>query len=270
MKFNHKNRIAYFSVFSIMLTLLIIFSSAASNSISMESQLIDTTLYNTSYLEMRGTVRESKISDVETIKPIDSALITITGFCYQQIYTNKKGKCSFRLPLNKPYKIEISKKGFVTKILEVNTKAPSSNINYGFSFDIDMLENINRLDVSVLKKPIAKVRYDNVKEHFEYDEGYTSRINFELKKMYKNYYALQKIQDFKNNSTPAQPVKTDSVSVNSTKVSTLPERFRKFDLDVSSRISHAEAVNVIDSFFSGNTKIKLEDIIDLIDFYFEQ
>lgn len=272
MRSTNKNRIAYFSLFAIVTVFLIVLSSASSNSATTDFLTVDTTVSSDYYLEMRGTVRESKISDVEeVIKPIDSALITISGFCYQKIYTNKKGKCSFKLPLNKSYKIEVSKKGFVTKILEVNTKAPAnSTMNYGFIFDIDMLENINRLDVSILKKPIAKVLYDKIKEQFEYDANYTNRINLELKKMYKNYYALQKIQSFKNNYDYSQPFKTDTIKNTATKISTLPERFRPYDLDINSKLSHAEAVNAIDSFFSGNPKLKLEDIVDLIDFYFEQ
>ncbi len=50
------------------------------------------------------------------------------------------------------------------------------------------------LDVSVLQKPIAKVTYNVIVEQFAYDISYTSRINFELKKMYKNYYLLQKAE----------------------------------------------------------------------------
>lgn len=250
---------------------LFIFSTAFTKEVSEKK--IDNKRIQYYYLELKGTVRESIPSEVEEIKPIDSALISISGYLNQKAYSNKKGKCLIKLPLDKTYKIEVSKKGFVTKFIEVNTKIPfGTNTDFGFSFDIDLLENINRLDVSVLKKPIAKVLYDNLKGQFEYDVSYTNRINSELKKMYKEYYLLQKIQAFKNNENPKQDPKVDSAkkNIDSTIKNTLPERFRKFDLDNNSKISHAEAVRVIDSFFAGNLSIKVEDIIELIDFYFDQ
>jgi hypothetical protein len=64
------------------------------------------------------------------------------------------------------------------------------------------------LDVAVLQKPIAKVSYNIIMEQFAYDVNYTSRINFDLKKMYKNYYMLQKIEaDSTLNGKPAPPIK---------------------------------------------------------------
>ncbi len=149
------------------------------------------------YLELKGNVRQSKGIEKENEKPlpVDSALITI--YCgdipWSELFTNKKGKCSFRLPLDKKFRVEVSKKGFVTKSVEVNTKIPYDNKgSYSFTFDIDIFEEVKGLDVTVLKKPVAKVSYNLIHEGFQYDAAFTNRINAELKKMYKNYYALQK------------------------------------------------------------------------------
>lgn len=90
--------------------------------------------------------------------------------------------------------------------------------------------------------------------------------------MYKNYYLFQKIQAFKNSKNSKQDLKIDSVksSIDSTRKSTLQERYKKFDIDSNSKISHDEVIKVIDSFFAGNPRLKIEDITDLVDFYFEQ
>jgi len=154
----------------------------------------DTTKIKESYLEMKGIVRHSKGKEKDNTIPLDSALITIyTGeIPYSEFLTNKKGKCNFKLPLNKQFKIEVTKPGFVSKSFEVDTKLPNDKKGeYVFAFDIDVFEEIKNLDVSVLKKPIAKVSYNLIQEQFMYDVNYTNRINFELKKMYKNYYLLQ-------------------------------------------------------------------------------
>jgi hypothetical protein len=151
------------------------------------------------YLELRGNVRHLKGNESEksSIKPLDSALITIYygDIPYSEIWTNKKGKCSFKLPPDKNFKIEISKNGFVTKSIAVNTKIPPEKRDtYTFNFDVDLFEVVKGLDVSVLNNPIAKVSYHLGDENFGYDVAYTSKINADLKKMYKNYYRLQKIE----------------------------------------------------------------------------
>jgi hypothetical protein len=150
-----------------------------------------------SYLEMKGIVKESKGEVKSVEKPVDSALITIylNDVPFNEMWTNKKGKCSFKLPLDKIFRIEVSRKGYVTKFFEVNTKVPGDKHDaFSFMFEIDIFEEIRGLDVKVLEKPIAKVSYNHAQEQFAYDVGYTSRINFDLKKMYKNYYMLQKVE----------------------------------------------------------------------------
>jgi hypothetical protein len=160
------------------------------------STIGDTAKTKEFYLEMKGNVRIQKGDMKVEAKPLDSAIVTIFNgdIPYSEILTNKKGRCSFKLPLDKIFKIEVSKAGFVTKFFEVNTKVPSEKRDeYSFVFDIDIFEEVKGLDVSVLQKPIAKVAYNVIQEQFAYDINYTSRINFELKKMYKNYYLLQQI-----------------------------------------------------------------------------
>jgi hypothetical protein len=149
------------------------------------------------YLELRGYVRHMKgIENEKEALPLDSVLITIYqgDVPYSEKWTNKKGKCAFKLPLDKQFTLEIARKGFVTKYITVITKVPNEQKRiFNFSFDVDLFETVPGLDVSVLKNPIAKVSYNLGMENFAYDVVYTSKINTELKKMYKNYYHLQKI-----------------------------------------------------------------------------
>jgi hypothetical protein len=178
-----------------------------------KTAVTDTVRSKDHYLEMKGNVRQSRGSEKEESKMLDSALVTIYNgdVPYSEIWTNKKGKCSFKLPLDKEFSIEVSKEGYVTKFFEINTKVPAEKKTaFSFSFDIDIFEEVKGLDVNVLKKPIAKVAYNVIMEQFVYDVNYTSRINFELRKMYKNYYLLQAMEK-------------DSV-LNATKDAALPEK----------------------------------------------
>ena len=159
---------------------------------------IDSTKIKEHYIELKATVRQSKGEEKETeLKPLDSVLVTIYNgdIPYSEIWTNKKGKCSFKLPLDKNFKIQISKKGFITKSIAVITKVPAANKDaFSFSCDVDIFEEIAGLDVTVLNSPIAKITYSPSLEAFQYDVSYTNKVNVELKKMYKKYYKLQEEQ----------------------------------------------------------------------------
>lgn len=157
----------------------------------------DSTKAKDQYLEIKATVRQSKGEDKEAeSKPLDSVLVTIYNgdIPYSEIWTNKKGKCSFKLPLEKSLTIQVSKKGFVTKSILVNTKVPYDDRDaFNFSCDVDIFEEIDGLDVTVLKSPIAKITYSPSLATFQYDISYTNKVNVELKKMYKIYYKLQEV-----------------------------------------------------------------------------
>jgi hypothetical protein len=183
---------------------LLFFSSALSNNFNSlkESTTSDTTKKEENYLEIKGSVRQTRGKEKTDTKPIDSALISIyySDHVFTKIWTNKKGKCAFRLPLNEDYRIEISKEGFTTKYFEVNAKLPHGKKGiFYFDFDLDLFIKIAKLDISVLKKPIARVTFNKVSNQFTYDAAYTNRINLDLKKMYRDYYLFQKIDiDFQD------------------------------------------------------------------------
>ena len=169
------------------------------------------------YLEVKCFVRQSKGNEKmqgDEGKPLDSVLISIynNDIPYSEYWTSKKGKCSFRLPLDRSMRLDVTKPGFVTKSILVNTKIPADKKDaFSFSFDVDIFEEVKGLDVSVLKNPIAKVVYNSALGSFEYDVNYTTRINNDLKKMYKNYYHLQKVAA--DSAARANSVVTDSLSV---------------------------------------------------------
>lgn len=194
--FEYVNRLLkYSSTLLLLLLLAPLFAFHTGTNSSVENIIGDTT---ENYLAMKAHVRKSptaaNVKEKEENAWLDSALITIyqNNVPYSEIWTNKKGKCSFKLALNKAYLIEVSKEGYVTKRIEVLTKVPDQKEYYTFEFDIDIFESVKGLNVSVLDKPIAKVTYNFLEERFGYDVPYTNKINGELKKMYKNYYLLQK------------------------------------------------------------------------------
>jgi len=159
--------------------------------------VIDSAQAATYYVEMKGSIYRfvpaAEIGD--KLPPLGGAALHI--FIGTKEYTttqsNDKGKCVFKLPLNQSFKIQVSKYGYVTKFFEVNTKVPDANKGtFTFNFDVDLFEENAKLDVSILKKPIAKLTFDVIYKRFQYDDAYTSRINFDIKKMYKAYDEIEK------------------------------------------------------------------------------
>lgn len=207
--------------FSKQITTILLLISAYENTFAQSSQSpqkmvatmtkTDSIKAKDQYLEIKATIRQSKGEEKEAeSKPLDSVIVTIYNgdIPYSEIWTNKKGKCSFKLPLDKNLTIEVSKKGFVTKSISVNTKVPFDDRDaFNFSCDVDIFEEINGLDVTVLKSPIAKITYSTSLGTFQYDISYTNKVNVELKKMYKKYYKLQTEQKDSIATTSMSPIK---------------------------------------------------------------
>ncbi len=153
---NIKKKVKY-AIITLLSVLLIIFLFTASSSFtyanykSTPSITSDTTKLEY-YLELKGNVRQSKSTDEkEEIKPIDSAVIAIYSkdILFSEVYTNKKGRCVFKLPLDKKFKIIVSKQGFITKFFEVSTCVPMDKKNtFSFSFDIDLFEGLGCISTS--------------------------------------------------------------------------------------------------------------------------
>lgn len=169
------------------------FASSPKDS-TVRDSLVGDKLY---YLELRGTVRHLKGENKEESQVLDSAVIKVfneKNVLVAEYLTGRKGRCNFKLPLNRKFIVQVSKRDFVSKMIEVNTKVPpEKKMAYIFPFTVDIFEEVPGLDLSVLKKPIARISYLFPVQQFDYDNVYTSKINMELKKMYKEYYFLQKV-----------------------------------------------------------------------------
>lgn len=112
----------------------------------------------------------------------------------QKFESDIDGWIAFQIPLQKFYTIRISKQGYVTKIITVDAHMPKSQEtgDFYFEFSVELFENIERLDVSMLKDPVAKIFFNTFTKKFDYDYNYTAKINNDLKKMYHDYDLLKK------------------------------------------------------------------------------
>ncbi len=181
-------------IFSI---LMCAFDAMAQNTSTAKVRRNDSLMQNPKYyVLLDGMVYQSAVSEKGKQKTLDSVTIKVlneTDFTMATRYT-KKGKCGIKLPLGKKYTIEFSKKGFVSKIIEVNAIVPKYDTFVSvFPFDIDLFQEVEGLDVAVLSEPIAKITFNNFNKTFDYDYNYTVKINNNIKKLYAEYYRLQKL-----------------------------------------------------------------------------
>lgn len=147
------------------------------------------------HLEMRGSIREASYMGLGPRKSIENIEITILdkdNNIIDSSLSNKMGICILKLPLHNQYTLKISKKGWVTKIIEVDTRLSEKKLlKYCINFEIDMFEDVAGLDLSILKEPIANVVYNKSNKCFDYNYKYTDEINEKLENLYADYYIIQ-------------------------------------------------------------------------------
>lgn len=157
------------------------------------------------YLEMRGRVllSEGQQHDDEK-KGLDSAEVRVTNENGREVifgYTDEKGRLAFRLPLGRRFSVTVTRKGFVKKTITVDTHVPYDERRvFVFTFNIDIFQKVDGLDVAVLEKPVARVAYKQIDKNFSYDAAYTNKVNAGLQKMYREYYALKRKEQQKADS----------------------------------------------------------------------
>jgi hypothetical protein len=168
--------------------------SSKSKQRKSDERMLDKPKY---YLLLDGRIFQSAVSEKGKQKELDSVKIRVLNETDFTMATRDafKGTCEIKLPLGKKYTIEFSRRGFVSKIIEVNAIVPKFDMFVSvFPFDIDLFEEVEGLDVAVLSEPIAKITFNNFNKTFDYDFNYTVKINNNIKKLYAEYYRLQRLK----------------------------------------------------------------------------
>ncbi len=154
------------------------------------------------FLQIDALIRDSKGPDKadekKTIKGVIIKVLNQNNHLIASHFTDKKGKVSFKLSLDKKYTLLIGKKGYVQKIVEIDAFVPKElNLAFVFPAEVALFAEVPKLNTSVLNKPIAKVKFNSMQREFLYDVIYTNKVNADLKKMYKEYYALKREDETK-------------------------------------------------------------------------
>lgn len=89
--------------------------------------------------------------------------------------TKKNGKFKFTLMSAEIYTIQLTKKGYYTKRISVNTNIPAEiEDTYKFDFDINVdAKEEKSYDSYLVEYPSALIAYDKKKDEFVFDKTYT-------------------------------------------------------------------------------------------------
>jgi hypothetical protein len=115
-------------------------------------------------------------------------ILTKDGVEIERTVTSKNGKFKFFLKPGGDYLVSVTKNGYVTKSINMNTKnVPPTLIPEGTVIptnpDVTIFKEIEGVDFSILDQPIGRMTFNPKLQDFEYDRNYTVSIQKQLEKM---------------------------------------------------------------------------------------
>ena len=124
--------------------------------------------------------------------PLDGAVVTIFQgnevIEWSEITSNPKHDHHFSYNLfgNSYYTIQVSKPGYVTRSIGINTKVPEDfvinddNPKTKFAFEVEVFKMKPGADDEFLDFPIALVKLNETKRVFEFDTEYTKKLKLKI------------------------------------------------------------------------------------------
>lgn len=139
-------------------------------------------------LEIQGKIlmQEGDLSTDDCI----IELINNQGDIDSLILKNNKLKFKFKLARNSSYAIRVSRKGYLSKYVSVNTDMTmntddeNGDVIHRFIFETPLLKKdaTAHLNREAMDLPIAIIHFDNKKRCFNYNKEYTASIKKELRR----------------------------------------------------------------------------------------
>lgn len=134
---------------------------------------------------------ECTVKDMDEGNKIEGASVIVLqdGAEIENVRTGRNGRFGLYLDFNHEFSIVISKNGFVTKNIYVNThNVPEDLQAFGFEFGaiiVDLFKEMDGVDYSILEKPIGKLYYEPNVEQFVTDNAYTREIQKGIEELEK-------------------------------------------------------------------------------------
>ena len=122
------------------------------------------------------------------------------GSLVETVLTDGKGLADIPCDPNAIYTIEVGgNKGMIKKKIEMNTNGVAAEAAKGdlfFPATVELFEKIEGMDVSILDKPIGKIKF-NEEYGFESDADYTKSVQRQLADLEKDFIAKKEADQAK-------------------------------------------------------------------------
>jgi tetratricopeptide (TPR) repeat protein len=116
------------------------------------------------YLIISGSIEKAENDPMEgaTVRLLENDSLK------DSIITKANGKFTFQLELNHQFVMEVSKQDYVKKIFNINSAIPENvQGDWECAFLVLLFQPCPDLDLSLLKKPLFNLAYNNAKHEFD-------------------------------------------------------------------------------------------------------
>jgi hypothetical protein len=142
----------------------------------------------------KGKIKDDTLSCLQIEGQILNADEGADGMCIIELIDNdgltdsiilKEGRTKFKYVLHKNsyYALRISKVGYISKLISVNTELlTQTDEMFKFKFETSLIQEaaLKRLNHDALDFPVAIIHYDYENECFSYNKEYTDNIKKQL------------------------------------------------------------------------------------------
>lgn len=91
---------------------------------------------------------------------------------------------NLNLPYNNEFLLSFNKPGYITKKIQIDTRAPEERIQQGFytvNFDVILFKQYEGINIVVFNQPVARYKFSRLLDEIFYDTDYTKQIQSALK-----------------------------------------------------------------------------------------
>jgi hypothetical protein len=145
------------------------------------------------YIELEWRTLQYSTAKGEPIPVVLFRVRNGKGILVKAAFGLENGKCTFRLPLDQTYTIQISKPGYLTKYLILDAHLPG-DINSAFIFPIEvsLWHDYEGLDSRPVSEPVARIAYSDKAKEFDFDPVFTAQKKPVLDAFTKEYIKAQR------------------------------------------------------------------------------
>ena len=134
-----------------------------------------------------------------------TVLVSKNGGAFKNYDTDENGHYELKLDFQTTYTFKFTQKGYLSKIITLNTAVPAERIKDAFypnEINVSLLEDVPGVNSDILKQPVGKVAFDDDYNDFYFEDAYNKMMETKVAEL-KTEIEKQKLLN-KNNAGQAE------------------------------------------------------------------